>query len=59
MHALKERGLGHVARLCSVEMSAPVHMSDNYCTLFLFTHFYTHFLHTINILFMFDKACFF
>ena len=23
MHALKERGLGHVARLCSVEMSAP------------------------------------
>ena len=24
--ALKERGLGHVARLCSVEMPASIHM---------------------------------
>ena len=28
--ALKERGLGHVARLCSVEMLASIHMSGNY-----------------------------
>ena len=28
--ALKERGLGHVARLCSVEMFSSIHMSGNY-----------------------------
>ena len=28
--ALKERGLAHVARPCSVEMPASIHMSGNY-----------------------------
>ena len=30
---LKERGLGHVARLCSVEMPASIHMRGNYWNL--------------------------
>ena len=30
MCALKERGLGHIARPCCEEMPAPIHMSGNY-----------------------------
>ena len=30
VYALKERGIGHIARPCSVEMPAPIHMSGNY-----------------------------
>ena len=33
VRALKERRLGHVARPCSVEMPAPIHMSVNYWNL--------------------------
>ena len=55
MHALKERGLGHVARLCSVEMPAPIHMSGNCCTLFPFYTLLTYFLWLIKFVFFAHK----